>query len=115
MARTADTNEVCTYPDCNCPFDLTPEMGCLRGLPKELPELTKEPGVKLSTAIAALEAGQKVVNPKGSTFWLETDTKGRTVLVGEPAGYGKKVKHLVFGSGDFHDDWEITNENTRSN
>ena len=63
--------------------------------------------MNLSAAIAAIEAGQKVVNPKGSIFWIEPDTKGRTVLVGEPMGYGKKVKHLVFGSGDFHDTWEI--------
>jgi hypothetical protein len=63
--------------------------------------------MKLSAAIAALEAGQKIANVQGSAFWLETDSKGRTILMGEPAGYGKQVKHLVFGSSDFHDDWEI--------
>lgn len=25
--------EQCTYPDCNCPFDMGPDHQCLRGLP----------------------------------------------------------------------------------
>lgn len=27
--------DYCIYPDCNCPFDLTPDMKCLRGLPSK--------------------------------------------------------------------------------
>jgi hypothetical protein len=63
-------------------------------------------------AIAAIQAGSRVSNSTGSVFWLEHDSKGRPVLMGEPAGYGKSVKHVVFASEHFSGqlDWSITKD-----
>lgn len=62
-------------------------------------------------AIAALQAGHKIAMSSGSTFWLEHDAKG-PVLMGEPAGYGKPIKHLVFSSEHFRQEqtWTIVDD-----
>ena len=63
----------------------------------------------LAEAVAAIQAGHRVSNSGGSTFWLERDAKGRPILMGEPAGYGKTVRHLVFSSEHFREDqvWRV--------
>jgi hypothetical protein len=65
--------------------------------------------MRLSEAIAALEEGKRIRTAKGSVFWVGFSSKGVPTLYGEPAGYGKTVKHVVFSSEDFRDDrgWQI--------
>ena len=62
----------------------------------------------LAEAVAAIAAGHKVRASNGGTFWLEHDKRG-PVLMGEPAGYGKPIKHVVFSSEHFAQTltWEI--------
>ena len=62
----------------------------------------------LSEAVAAIAAGHKVRASNGGLFWLEHDKHG-PVLMGEPAGYGKSIKHVVFSSEHFAPTltWEI--------
>lgn len=33
LKREMGQQETCTYPDCNCPFDMGPDHQCLKGLP----------------------------------------------------------------------------------
>jgi hypothetical protein len=63
----------------------------------------------LAEAIAAIAAGHKVRASNGVLFWLEWSSRG-PVLMGEPAGYGKPIKHVVFSSEHFAPTltWEIT-------
>ena len=63
----------------------------------------------LAEAIAAIQSGKRVRNALGSTFWLDHNSQGQPVLMGQPAGYGKEVKHVVFSSEHFrgNQQWEI--------
>lgn len=46
MTLVADRKDmICTYPECNCPFDVTPGL-CMRGY---MPKPSKKPGVKPQT------------------------------------------------------------------
>jgi hypothetical protein len=62
----------------------------------------------LAEAITAITAGHKVRASNGGLFWLEHNKRG-PVLMGEPAGYGKPIKHVVFSSEHFVQGlgWEI--------
>ena len=59
----------------------------------------------LAEAVAAIAAGHKV---RASNGGLEHNKRG-PVLMGEPAGYGKPIKHVVFSSEHFASTltWEI--------
>ncbi len=68
--------------------------------------------MKLSEAIAAMENGKRVVNSKGTDFWIAHDDKGCPVLMTIPGNYRKEVRHAVFSSEHFDQavTWAISGE-----
>lgn len=64
--------------------------------------------MNLSEAIHVILAGHRVRNSRGSEFWLEHDSKGRPVLVGQPKAYPRPVRNLVIASEHFSPEitWE---------
>ena len=67
---------------------------------------------KFSEAVQAIEDGKRVVDSKGTEFWLAHDNKGRPVLMTIPGSYRKEVRHAVFSSEHFDPavTWTISEE-----
>ncbi|WP_067986201.1 ASCH domain-containing protein [Neptuniibacter pectenicola] len=92
---------ICTYPDCNCPFDMPEKLMCARGLPMKDATKTKteDRTMTRATTSAVDNALNETASPRAkidftpSNYALIAKGKRTTIRLGD--------KNYVLGGVDF--------------